>query len=255
VGKTMLECVLLAGAPADAETKARYNVEWRAEVPIAGERMVDRVIAALRDSGCVGKIACVGALETGADEDVAPGATFLENVMRGLEAAGDGDTVLVASSDIPLVTGAAISDFVELALRLDADFAYPIIPKDECLLKYPQLKRTFIRVREGTFTGGNAVLIKREFALRSRGRIQELYEARKKPLLLARMIGAGVLARAAIAQKIWAGAASIELVEEKAGSVMGGRLRAVRCGWPEIGEDADRLEDFEAMDRILRGVA
>ncbi len=47
----MLDCVILAGAPADDDLKARYNVNWRAEAPVAGRRMADRVLDALRDSG------------------------------------------------------------------------------------------------------------------------------------------------------------------------------------------------------------
>lgn len=242
--------MLLAGAPADAETKARYNVAWRAEVPIAGMRMVDRVLLALRESGIVGRIVCVAAFETDADATVAPGPTFLDNIMGGLDACS-GDLVLIASSDIPLATGPAIAETVDAALASDADFAYPIIAQEDCLRKYPRLRRTYMRVREGTFTGGNAVLIRRDFACRSRDRIEQLYAARKKPLRLAGMIGPGVLARVVAAQKLWPGAASIALIEERAGRVMGGKLRAVRTSWPEIGEDADRMEDFQIMEQIL----
>ncbi len=248
----LLDSVVLAGAPADEALKARYNVVWRAEAPLAGRRMVDRVLDALRDSGCVRRRVLVGAFDSDAEVTVPPGDSFLENLIRGLEAAADGpDAVLVASSDIPLVTPGAVARLVQEGMAAEADFVYPVIRREDCEREYPGLRRTYLRLREGTFTGGNAVLISRRFALENRERIQAVHLARKKPLRLAAMIGLPVLLRALAAQKLWAGALDIPAVERAAERVIGGRLRALICPDPEIGEDLDRLEDLLTAERLL----
>lgn len=252
----MLDCVILAGAPADDDLKARYNVNWRAEAPVAGRRMADRVLDALRDSGCIRNRVLVGAFQSEAEVTVPPGGTFLENLMRGIEAAGeDAEMVLVASSDIPMASGPAIRRLVEEGLSLEADFVYPVIRKEDCERSYPGLRRTYLRLREGTFTGGNAVLINRRFALQNRDRIEGIYQARKQPFRLAAMIGVSTLIRALVAQKLWAGALDIPTVERAAERAIGGKLRALVCPDPEIGEDLDRLEDILVVERLLAGRA
>jgi len=251
-----LDCVVLAGAPADEELKERYNVSWRAEAPLAGRRMADRVLDALRDSGCVRRRVVVGAFDSDAEVTVQPGTSFLENLIRGLEAAGeDGDVVLVASSDIPMITGEAVRRLVERGLALQADFVYPVVRREDCEKSFPGLRRTYLRLREGTFTGGNAVLISRSFALKSRDRIEEIYRARKRPFRLAAMIGLSTLLRALIAQKVWPGALDIPAVERAAGRAIGGTLRALICPDAAVGEDLDRLEDILVAERLMAGRA
>lgn len=244
-------CVVLAGAPADTEVKQRYNVDWRAEVPLCGRPMADWVVRALRDSGRAEQIALVGTGSAGADRVIAGGESFLDNVIRGVEAAGGSGPVLIVSSDIPLAGPEAYTELVDKGLSERADFIYPIIRREDCAAKFPELRRTYLRLREGTFTGGNAVLIDRDFLLSARPHIERLYAARKKPLQLALMIGIGVLLRTVLAQKLWAGAVDIPSVEEAAGRVMGGRLKALISSWPEIGSDMDHPEDFAVAEHIL----
>lgn len=248
-----VSCVVLAGGEADEQVKQRYNVRWRAQVPLAGVSMLERVVRSVRDSGSVSRIVVVGEFPGAADAVVPPGGTFLESVMNGLEGCPDADQVLVTSCDIPLAPPEAFRALVEDGLKLEADFVYPVLRREECERKYPEFRRTWLRVREGTFTGGNAVLVSRNYALQSRGRIEDLYQARKTPLKLASMIGIPTLLRVALAQKLWAGAVSIPSIERAGERAMGGKLRALVSSWPELGEDLDHPEDFEVAERLLSG--
>ena len=245
-----LECVFLAGAPADDNVMQRYGVQWRGDVPLGGRAMSTWVIDALRGSEKVGRIITIGAEHTGGDIVFPPEKTFLENMMAGVKACS-GDLLMVCSSDIPLIKPEAIDDFVRQGVEKDADFAYPIISKDLCDRDYPQFKRTCLRLKEGVFTGGNAVLIRRDFALGIEPRLEELYQARKTPLKLAGMIGFGSLIRVILAQKVWSKAIDIASIEDAAGRVVGGKLRAVISQYPELGEDVDKLEDFALADQLL----
>ncbi len=212
--------------------------------------MIDRVLWQA-GAGCVNRIVLVAGFDADADLVLKPGSSFLENVMSGVESAGEAESLMVTASDIPLATGEAFAFLVGEGLKKNADFVYPVINRTDCDAKYPGLRRTYHRVREGTFTGGNAVLVRRQYVLSSRDRIEQLYQARKHPLKLASMIGFGTLIRAAAAKKLWAGALSIPAIECAAERTMGGRLRALVCPWPELGEDLDKLEDFAEGERIL----
>lgn len=247
-----VDCVVLAGAPADDATRQQFGVEWRSDVPISGRPMLHWLLDALKDSGSIGQLVVVGAGEYPGCRFVVPGETFFENFMRGINALEGSETILVASSDIPLVTGEAVSGFVREGLALQADLVYPIIRKDLCSSRYPQFRRTCLSLREGTFTGGNMTLVRRSFAIRCQDRIEALFQARKKPLKLASMIGFGTLLRVVLAQKVWAGFVSVPAIERAGERLVGGRLRGLDCRWPEIGEDLDDIRDYQAAGELLK---
>lgn len=246
-----VDCVVLAGAPADDATREQYGVQWRSDVPIAGRPMLHWLLDALKASGSIGELVVIGVGEYPGCRFVAPGETFFDNFMRGINALEGSETILVASSDIPLVTGEAVSDFVREGLALQADLVYPIIRKDLCTSKYPQFKRTCLSLGEGTFTGGNMTLVRRSFAIKCQDRIEALFQARKKPLKLAAMIGFGTLIRVVLAQKVWPGFVSVPAIERAGERLVGGRLRALDCRWPEIGEDLDDIRDYQAAAELL----
>ena len=116
------------------------------------------------------------------------------------ESEGQDQRVLVVTSDIPFLTAAAVEDFVARAAATGADFCYPIIPIAVCRARFPQMQRTTLKVREGTFTGGNLMLLRPASVRRHQETIMRAYAARKRPLRLGGMLGWGLLARIALAQ-------------------------------------------------------
>jgi hypothetical protein len=74
------------------------------------------------------------------------------------------------------------------------------VPADLCRERFPQLKRTTVRLREGELTGGNLFWAQRAVALRELHRLESLYRARKQPMRLALQIGVGLLIRFLLAQ-------------------------------------------------------
>jgi len=169
----------------------------------------------------------------------------VENIRLGLEALDAQGPVLVASSDIPLLTAEAVDDFVARAEKLDVDLAYPIIPRAHCEARYPGMKRTYLRTADGVFTGGNLMLLRPEFVERNWEMIAEAYAARKRVFRLARMIGIGVLIRAAAA-RLFPGLLRVSMLEKAASGMLG-----VVSPHPEIGEDVDKRSDVEAVERFL----
>ena len=75
------------------------------------------------------------------------------------------------------------------------------------------MQRTTLNVREGTFTGGNLMLLNGRVVLDHRETVMQAYAARKKPLQLGGMLGWGLLARIALAQAFSPGLLPISLLE------------------------------------------
>ena len=244
------DAIILAGAPAGAELSSDPAIS-RAMVPIGDKTMLQWVVDALRGSEQVGRIIAVGEVSAdGLDGIVQPGEDLVSNIRLGVEALDTTDSVLIVSSDIPLLTAEAVGDFLDRAGSLGVDLAYPIIPKAHCRAKYPQLKRTYLKTADGVFTGGNLMLVKPSFISDHWQSIAEAYAARKHVPRLARMIGIGVLLRVIVAQFV-PGVLRVRLLERAASRVLGASFAAVVSAYPEIGEDVDKPSDLEAVRAIL----
>ncbi|MCG0275844.1 MAG: molybdopterin-guanine dinucleotide biosynthesis protein A, partial [Thermosediminibacteraceae bacterium] len=178
-------------------------------------------------------------------EIIAEGSDLIENIMRGLECFPDEDEVLILTSDIPMITPEALDDFVKKAKKLNADFVYPIIRKEDTEKKYPGVKRTYVRVREGTFTGGNVVLVKAGSAKRCLAKAKEFFFYRKSPWKLARILGPFIVL------KFLLGNLSIPEVEKRVYDIFEINARAVISDFPEIGSDVDKESDLELARKVL----
>lgn len=248
-----LPAVVLAGAPAEPELREKYGVTWRAEVAIAGKPMLRHVLDALSATTHVGRTYVVGDIKCDGAEVISPRGSLLENLVAGMEATGAEGPVLVATSDIPLVTAEAIDDFIDRCGDLSADLYYPIIPRDASEERFPGVRRTYVRLAEGTFTGGNIVVMNGAFVSKNMDLMRAVFDARKSPMRLARLIGSATLVRVVLAQTLCAGAIDLCRVENTVGRILRARVKAIRTPYPEIGADADDIAQIEAMEKILLG--
>jgi GTP:adenosylcobinamide-phosphate guanylyltransferase len=246
-----INVVILAGAPAGAEMVSEGENISRAMIKLGDKTMLAWVVDALKGASSVGKIVAVGDVAAdGIDQIIKPGESLIENIKRGIDALGDCDNVLIVTSDIPLLTPEAVDDFIERAVPLDADLAYPIITKESCDERYPEFKRTYLKTAEGMFTGGNIMLVRPDFVEKNWQAIMNAYSARKKVVQLARMIGIGALIRVLVAQFV-PQVLKITLLEKAAGRMLDAKVAAVISSYPEIGEDVDKASDVEAMRKIM----
>ena len=246
-----LLAVVLAGAPAEPELEAKYSVKYRAEVPVAGKTMITHVLDALKASPRVGDICVVGNIQCeGVSQIVPPADSLMENLIAGMKACGSDGHVLVATSDIPLITSEAVDDFIERCGNLDADFYYPVILKEANEKRFPGMKRTYARLAEGTFTGGNIMVINARLITDNTDQIREIVAARKSVAKLARLIGLGVLIRIVIAQVLWAKAVNLPLLEKTIGRILNAKVKAIQTPYAEIGADVDDLTQLEAVEAL-----
>ncbi|NLC55279.1 MAG: NTP transferase domain-containing protein [Armatimonadetes bacterium] len=245
-----LPAVLLAGGKArDALTEAG-GVCHKALLPVAGRPMVTHVAAALAACEAIGKIYLAGPPEVAAVlPDLAhlgDAETFMGNVMAGVAACTGAPYCLFITCDIPFVTPPMLADFVTQATRRAVDLVYPILALARCEERFPGMRRTSLRVREGCFTGGNAMVVRPAFLARNVPLLESTFAARKQPLRLAGMVGWDLVFRALLSP-VLPGLLPLSLLEERVGRLVGGRVAALEIPYPEIGADIDKPEDLAGI--------
>lgn len=237
---TGVTAVLLAGGDRGERLAAQVGVASKAHIPIAGRPMAYYVLAALRQSGVIARIVHVGAcpatLRKLVDAVVPSGERMVDSVALGLGAAlaQRPSRVLLATADIPWLTPQVVCDFVDRAP--EADLVYPIIPAAVAEAQFPNQKRTYARIKEGRFTGGNLVLLRSSFAPKIIPLLEAVYRARKNPLALARLFGVDVIV------ELLLGRVALSKLEARAGRILGGTVRAVESRDASLGADIDKLE-------------
>ncbi|MFZ5897820.1 MAG: NTP transferase domain-containing protein [Bacillota bacterium] len=247
----MIPCVILAGAPVRGSLCEAGDERWEALLPVAGEPMVARVARAILDSGEVSRITVVGpepVRSVFTDERikvVEAGNSLMENAERGLAAERGSEHVLVATADIPLLPPEAVSDFIKRCGNREADLYYTVVSERVVAQKFPEAKRTYVRLREGRFTGGNIVLLRPSVFDKCRMVGEQFTANRKKPLKLARIIGVGFLLRYAL------GMLTLASAERKVTQLIGISGRVIESPYPEVAVDVDKLSDYELVQSVL----
>ncbi len=252
-----VNAVVLAGGKNGPEMAAATGVTNRALTPLNGRTMLDRVATALCACESVGNIFVVGDVPAAPHyERVTGGASLLDNLLAGVRAAQDGDArLLVSTSDIPFLTSEAVQDFLQQAHSAAAgraDLCCSYVPLARCQERFPEMKRTAIKLREGQFTLGNLMLIDPRFLETHRDIISRAYDARKSAVGVARLLGVGLLARLLLAQSVSPSLLTVPALEEGVSRLIGGgRVAAIRSEYPEIGTDVDKVGDVVVARRML----
>jgi len=223
----------------------------KALIKIHDKEMVRYIIDAFKGLDFVDTIAVVGpkenlqSIENQVDVIVDSAASLADNVLCGVNIFSDDDMLLISTSDIPMITSEAIRDFVEKSLSIDADFFYPIVLKEENEKKYPGIKRTYVKIKDGVFTGGNIVMVKAGKVKQCIKKAGAFMAYRKKPWKLAKILGLKFVL------KFLLGTLTINELQERVAELFDIKARAIISSYPEIATDVDKDSDLELAARVL----
>ncbi|MFC5849852.1 NTP transferase domain-containing protein [Deinococcus petrolearius] len=238
--------VLGGGDPGDAFAAA-HGVSVKPLIELGGAPMAAHVLHALRDCGHVRRVLYVGPatpeIEALTDGRVTDHGTLLSNLEAGVEAlrAGGlspGERVLVVTADIPMLSAQAVRDVLDAA-PVDAALIYPVVRREVCEAQYPGVKRTYARLRDGTFTGGNLFLLDPALIGQFLPRLRAILAARKAPLRLAGIVGPGMLLG------LVTGRLTVEALERRVSDLLGVRACALITPHASIGTDVDKEADLD----------
>lgn len=247
-----MDVIVLAGEKRDSGGNTGEEKINKALYKIKNKHMIEYVVQTLRESSSIGRIAVVGPgdklepiIGDTVDFIIEGTDSIVENIMKALDYFSGEKEILIVTSDIPMITKEAIEDFITRCRQKDVDLCYSIVEKKVNDEKYPGVRRTYARLWEGRFTGGNVFCVRPEIADKCKDFVEQMLEYRKSPTKMARVLGFGFLLRLAL------GILTINAIQRKCEALLGIRGAAIISPYPEIGNDVDRPSDLEFIEKYM----
>ena len=248
----MFNALILAGTKEKGPLEIAENVDNKALIMLESKPMIEYIVDALNNSENIDKILVVGPknelypfIGKKVEEILNPGNSILENMEVGLNIFNYADNLLLLTSDIPLITPEAIDEFLEICTERKAYIGYPIITKENIVKKYPETKRTYIKMKEGVFCGGNIVFFKPDVFSQNKKLIKELFENRKATWKYAKILGLKFIF------KFLFKTLTLEEVEKRVTDILGYNSIAAMISYPEIMIDLDKPSDLKLIRKCL----
>ncbi|MDF2875356.1 MAG: MobA-like transferase domain protein [Sporomusa sp.] len=244
----MYDAIILAGGE-NSEHLNRYTSQpYEAMIDIAGKPMIELVAGALAASSQVSRIFIAGPVQELAKCSfpekaviVAGGQTIIETISLGMKALGHEKLTLVVTADIPLLTPAAIEDFLSQCAGVNAELYYPIVTRRDHERRFPGNRRTFVRLKEGTFTGGNIFLVDPKIVTQCMTVAEQIIANRKNPFKLCCLLGWTFVVQFIL------GTLRLKQVEKRAGEILGIKGAVIQSQYAELGIDVDKPSDLELV--------
>lgn len=257
--ETAYTVVALAGGSLEPDFRnAGYHAVNKAYLRIGGKLMLERVLRAFRAARSVDRIRVVTQPDAFAaafgdrahilaDDVIAPGNGLIDSMIAGFAGLPPDARVLVSATDLALLTPAAVDTFAARAgeVAADADIGYGFVSRRAHEAKYPQVRHTWVRLREGVFCGAGISVLRAGSAPKTADLLRRVAALRKSPLRLAMLFSPGTWLR------MLTGSVHIAELEARAGEMSGLRCRGVLCDEPELAVNVDRLADLRIAEALL----
>jgi GTP:adenosylcobinamide-phosphate guanylyltransferase len=249
----MFDVLVMAGGGKAEPLAEQEGVTNKAFIPISGKPLLAYILEGLSRAPSINQLVIVGPEEglremrkAGFSFSLVPEAgTMLENAAAGLSVVDPDQLCLIVTGDIPLLDETVVEDFLKLCMPFEADFYYPILTRESCESRFPEMKRTYVRLQDGTFTGGNMVLLRPGWFFKNRHRLEMFITNRKKPLKLLRMLPLTFMIKF-ICRRL-----TVAELQKKLSQLMLLQARAVPCDLVAIGTDVDKLSDLTVVREAL----
>lgn len=243
-----VDVLILAGGRNKGPLQKYSSAKHEALIKIGNMPMVEYVIKAVVEAECTDKVAVIGPRQKieekvgqSLDLIIDSGESMIENIQKGMKKLNTDHEVLVITCDIPLIRKEVIDQFINLCQDKKADIYYPIISKEANQTKFPGVKRTYVQLKEGTFTGGNMVLIKPEVISDALSWLEKAILWRKKPWKLSQLLGPKIIFKFII------GSLSLSEIENRVTKILGHRGVGMVIEYPEVGFDVDKPSDLRLI--------
>lgn len=250
-----IDALVLAGGRLETERFPDLDparIPGKTAVPLLGKPMVWWVVNTLRQCSEIARIVVVGpgalrspALDTLCATVVPERGSICENLRAGLDALPDSQRMLGISGDLPLITPAAIHDF--LVNAPEADVVFPYVEREDIMRDFPDRKWVFARTPEGHLTGGAAFLCRPPALLEHWDWVETLLDARRQSVRgLLKLIGPSA------AVKYACGRLHVRDVEARLSDLLHVTARGYHTRFPVLAMDVDKSADIPVAENILR---
>lgn len=250
-----MHAIVLAGGTQDDKWARQHGVDNKAFLMINNLPMIAYVVAALRESPEIEQIIIVGPVPKLKKlfplDDVRfmpEQGDIIDNTLAAVKALPQDKKILICTSDIPMLTPEALGSLFTAVSDRDADIYYPIINRIDCEKHYPDVKRTYAKLKNGSFTGGNIIIVSPQQVIPLAEIFRKLVSERKNPLKMLLTFG---LPGVVFAVRLVLGWLSVYELERRISRILQIKGVAVFCPYPEIGTDVDKDSDLELARRVL----
>ena len=249
-----MKAVVLAGTAEESDLTRETGVKNKSFISLAGKAVLAYVLAILVQVEEISDIYVVGpeedlkTLQGEYNFHIVPEeGSMTKNVYAPCKRGYLDGPFLLVSGDIPLITVEALEDFLNQCRPFEFDLYYSIIPKKVNEERYPSSRRTYLRLKEGTFTGGNIFVGRSEVLEDALPRVEEFIALRKYPVKIISKLGISFLVRFATRQL------TLEHLISKFNKLFGIKGKAIITSFPEIGTDLDKPSDLVFFREQLGG--
>lgn len=249
--------VLAGQRPGLDPVAAHFGIEYKALVPMHGEAMLGRVVRALLQSP---EIVRVLVLAQNVEEQlcdpqlawlrgnakVVPcvsGKSISGSVLSAITNQNLKWPVLVTTADNVMLTPATVSEFI--SAMDDQDVYVGLVERTRLETVCGPSKRTWLRFRDGAFTGANLFALHSPSAERLLRFWETVEQDRKSLLKLAARFGPVLLAR------VLTRSLTLEAALSAAGAKFGVRVKPVLLSDGRMGVDVDKPQDHTLAERLL----
>jgi molybdopterin-guanine dinucleotide biosynthesis protein A len=250
-----IRAVVLAGDNNQGEFIKGQKIKNKALLTIKSKPMLNYVLDVLIKVEEITEIVVVGPEELGEiikdyqvnliihKEDI------IDNVVASKTGWEDG-RLLIVTSDIPMITVEGIKDFINQCNKYAKEYQlfYPIVAKAANERVFPGVKRTYVTLKEGVFTGGNVLMVD---VCCIDGAVEEgkkLVALRKSPIKLANYLG-WIFLMKLICKRL-----TICELEKRVSRLLNLKAKAIISEYPQLGTDVDKDSDIDIAEEYLQNI-
>ena len=252
----MYAIIAAGGIPSPDETLYEMTRgKSKALLEIAGKPMIQWVMDALDNSSRIKHVIVTGLpSDTGLHcahplSFLPAGGSVVENVCAGVELLLKIDpkaaSALLISSDIPALTWEIVDWMIDNVTAREENVFYSVVERSVMEKRYPNSKRSYVRLKDVEVCGGDLHAIQPQIARRDNPLWQRIFNARKNAFKQASLVGMDTLLLLLLKRlSLQEGVAHINQRLGIHGTVL-------VSPYAEIAMDVDKPFQFEIMEKDL----
>ncbi|MDX1400839.1 MAG: NTP transferase domain-containing protein [Kiloniellales bacterium] len=252
--------LILAGQRGPEDPLASLSPEGhKCLLPIGGRPMIERVAAALMASREIGAIAIsidrpavlekmagfAQLVERGRVRVVESAKTPATSVLDAIDELGEPYPLLVTTADHPLLSPGMLKTFIAASEAHDAAITAGLVHESVVKAALPEAKRTYLRFRDGGYSGANLFLLRESRALSAVSFWRQVESDRKRPWRIAKAFGPGLLL--AYLLRVLTLDEAMKRISER----LAAPARAVVLELAEAAVDVDKPGDIPVVEAFL----